>query len=234
MKYPGDVSEGVLVRRENRFVAEVVLAGTAVLAHVANTGRLAELLYPGNRVLVMRSRQEGRKTSHTLIGAYHNGGWVSIVSAWANPLAREAAAAGLLPGLAEYEHWKPEVRWGESRLDFRLSATGAAGAKDCLVEVKGVTLLDADNCARFPDAPTSRGVRHLGELTRAVQEGYRAAVIFVVKRSGAVAFAPNDRTDPAFSSALSEAGARGVAIYAVACGVDEQGIAPVRVLPVRL
>lgn len=66
----------------------------------------------------------------------------------------------------------------------------------------------------FPDAPTERGVRHILELARSLNEGFRAAVLFIVQRSDAKAFMPNDEVDPKFGMALREAAKHGVEVYA--------------------
>ena len=107
---------------------------------------------------------------------------------------------------------RPEVKWGRSRFDFYWEA----GARRGFVEVKGVTL-EEDGYARFPDAPTERGVKHLGELVQLTREGYEAAVCFVLQMEGMNAFSPNDETHPEFGAALRRAAQAGVRILAVEC-----------------
>ena len=126
---------------------------------------------------------------------------------------------GSLEPFRSYPCFQREVRLGRSRMDFRLE--GSAGT--CWVEAKSVTLVDP-GVARFPDAPTARGVRHLRELSAAVRRGERAAVAFVVQRPDARRFAPHDRADPAFGAALREAAAAGVGVYAWACTVSQREI----------
>ena len=123
---------------------------------------------------------------------------------------------------------RPEYTWEDSRFDFRLETP----AGPCFVEVKGVTL-EENGRALFPDAPTERGVKHLRGLTRAVEQGYRAAVFFVVQMKGPKSFSPNDATHPAFGEALRRAAAAGVEIYAYDCRVTPSSLvldAPVEVL----
>ena len=115
---------------------------------------------------------------------------------------------------------KGEYVYGGSRLDFYVKD---AEEKETLVEVKGVTL-EEDGVAMFPDAPTERGVKHIRELMRAVEEGYSACIVFVIQMKGVKAFTPNDRTHSAFGRALREAAKAGVEIMAWDCAVREDSM----------
>ena len=133
---------------------------------------------------------------------------------------------GAFPGAAAL---RQEVRYGDSRLDFCLET--ARGPH--YVEVKGVTL-EEDGAARFPDAPTERGVKHIGELRRAVEEGWAATLFFVVQMEGVRSVAPNDRTHPAFGAALRQAVAAGVRVEAWDCAVTPDSLSIRRPVPVLL
>ena len=122
-----------------------------------------------------------------------------------------------------------EVRWGDSRLDFCVET--AHGRH--LVEVKGVTL-EEDGAARFPDAPTERGVRHIRELQKAVRSGLDATLFFVVQMKDVRSVAPNDDTHPAFGEALREAAAAGVHVCAWDCDVTPESLSIRREVPVIL
>jgi len=89
-----------------------------------------------------------------------------------------------------------EVTWGDSRLDLAAECNG----QQVLIEIKSCTLVE-DGHAMFPDAPTTRGARHMRTLAAAVVEGYRAISIIVVQRPDAVCFSPNSITDPDFDEA---------------------------------
>jgi len=132
-----------------------------------------------------------------------------------NTLVEEALHEGRLSPFEGYDDVRREVQYHESRLDFALKKKG----QRCLIEVKSVTLVDG-GLALFPDAPTRRGHRHVQELRRAVGEGDRAAVVFVVQREDVRAFTTNDGADPAFAGALRCALAGGVEVYAYACQVS--------------
>ena len=154
---------------------------------------------------------------------------VSVDARLPNALFAEALAAGRLELFRRYAHFKREVQFGESRLDFWLE--GPVGV--CWVEVKSVTLVE-EGVARFPDAPTARGARHLRELTAALGQGEDAAAVFVIQRSDARCFTPHIRADAAFGAALREAASAGVGVYAWTCEVSERSVIIDGRIPVNL
>ncbi len=228
MKHPQPLLPGAFIRRDNRFRATVRLEAQDVWAHVPNSGRLHDLFIPGRPVWLHPAANPHRKTPYDLKLVQMPEALVSIDARLPNPLFAEAVTAGRLPEFA-CQHIQPEVRYGDSRLDFRL--TGPEGV--CWVETKSVTLV-ADGVARFPDAPTARGSRHLRELITIVRNGERAAVVFIVQRPDACAFAPAAAVDPLFAQTLAQAAAAGVEVRAYACQVDMTEIRLDRAIPVSL
>jgi sugar fermentation stimulation protein A len=216
MRIPHSLLRGTLLVRENRFRARVRLAGREVAAHVPNSGRLGELLVPGRQVLLADARAPHRVTDYDLSMVELPHTLVSVDARLPNYLVQEAFEDGALSQFAGLTWAQREVGYGESRLDFLLEADGRADP--CFVEVKSVTLVQ-EGIARFPDAVTERGRRHLGELRRACREGMRAAVVFVIQRGDARAFAPHDESDPLFGEVLREVVAAGVEVYAHTCRV---------------
>lgn len=233
---PGDGdAEGTLVHgrflaRDNRFRVTVEAGGRILAAHLACSGRLAELLLPGRPVVLARRTGPGRKTGYDLALVRDGGGWVSVDTHLPNRLVGRALRAGRLAPLAGYERVRPEVSYGRSRLDFLLEA---GGRRPCLVEVKSVTLV-VDGLGCFPDAVTARGRRHLLELASALDAGYRAAALFIVQRGDARGVRPHDEADPAFGCALREAVQRGVEVYAYGCRVEPGEVEIAEALPVLL
>lgn len=197
----------VFQSRPNRFLAQCMLGGQLVTAHVKNTGRCRELLVPGARVLLQHTPAPGRKTRYTLALVQKAGRWVQIDSQAPNRLVEEALRCRrlALPGLGEAQTIRPETVYGQSRFDFYLEG----GGKKAFAEVKGVTL-EQGGWACFPDAPTQRGVKHLEHLAHAAREGYLCYVIFVIQMSGILGFCPNWKTHPAFAEALLRACEEGV------------------------
>ena len=220
---------GRFVRRDNRFRVTVEVAGDAVAAHLPNSGRLTELLTPGRRCWLAEFDSPWRKTRFDLKLVEFAGAPVSVDARLPNALFAEALGARWLEPFRGYARVEREVRLGASRLDFRLS--GPAGT--CWVEVKSVTLVE-DGVARFPDAPTARGARHLGELSAAVSGGQRAAIGFVIQRADARSFVPHDQADSAFGLALREGARAGVDVYAWICEVTQQAVTIAGQVPVGL
>lgn len=229
MRFPPLV-EGRFIKRLNRFAALVDVDRREYLAHIPNSGRLGELLVPGFRVLLAPAPPAAaRKTAYDLALVDTGSALASADARLPNRLVAEALAEGRLPQFAGYPTARPEKVFGDSRLDFLLE--GPAGS--CYVETKSVTLV-TKGVALFPDAPTARGVKHLGSLAAARAAGHRAAALFVIQRSDAAAFAPNDAADPVFAAALRRAVAAGVSLWAYRCRLDEQSITLSDSVPVRL
>lgn len=221
------VKEGRFLSRPNRFVAHVRVDGAEEVVHVKNTGRCRELLVPDATVYLADSGNPNRKTRYDLIAVRKGSLLVNMDSQATNKVFGEWAAAGQFrPGLTLL---RPETVWGNSRFDFYWEA----GARKGFAEVKGVTL-EENGHARFPDAPTLRGVKHLEELVRCRAEEYEATVCFVLQMSGMVDFAPNDVTHPAFGEALRRAAAAGVEVLAMECAVTPDSLAITKPVPVRL
>ena len=214
MRYT-NIREAILIRRLNHFVAEVEVDGRVERVHVKNTGRCAELLVPGCRVFLEPSGNPGRKTAFDLVAvekqAPDGPRLVNMDSMVPNRAAAEWLAAG---GLGPLEDLRAEATVGDSRFDF----VAARGGTPVAIEVKGCTL-EEGGVARFPDAPTLRGLKHVRGLTRLAGEGWRCALLIVIQMKGVRLFRPNWRTQPEFGQALLEARRAGVEIIAVDCRV---------------
>jgi sugar fermentation stimulation protein A len=230
VRIEGNMVEGRLVARDNRFRVTVDVDGQKVWAHLPNSGRLGELLVAGCRVLLVERPGAKRKTRYDLSLVELEGRWVSVDARLPNDLVEEAFRAGRLAPLVGYPAVRREVRFGQSRLDFLFEAPDKPSF---LVEVKSVTLV-VDDLACFPDAVTLRGRRHVNELAEALGAGYRAAVVFVVQRDDAQGLRPHDESDPGFGRALRGAAELGVEIYAYACRVEPGRVEIDHPLPVHL
>lgn len=210
MRY-GPMVSGVFLRRPNRFIAHVLVGGVEEVVHVKNTGRCKELLVAGAEVFLEISDNPARKTKYDLIAVRKGSRLINMDSQAPNKVFAEWAQSGGIPDLTLL---RPETFFASSRFDFYWES----GAKKGFVEVKGVTL-ELDGAAYFPDAPTDRGVKHLTELIAAKEQGYEAAVCFVVQMKPISFLSPNDVTHPAFGAALRRAHAAGVDIGAFDCRV---------------
>lgn len=239
--------EGRLVRRYKRFLADVLLPdGREITVHCPNPGRMLGTQTPGASVRCSTHDDPRRKLRHTLEMIEVDSIWVGLHAARANDLARRALEAGAFAPLAAYSTVRPEARAPEgSRFDFQLSQSAPDGVCSergptamnavavCWVEVKSVTLCEGGR-ARFPDAVTERGRRHLEHLVARRREGERAVLLFIAQRADAESVAPADDIDPAYGAALRAAVAAGVEVHALSARVTPKALLLSRVLPVLL
>lgn len=213
MKYE-NVKKGIFVDRPNRFIANVEIDGKVEVVHVKNTGRCRELLIPGATVFVQKFENTSRKTKFDLIAVCKGKELYNIDSQAPNKVFGEWILKSKYFG--NIDKIKPECKYGDSRFDFYIEAEN----RRIFAEIKGVTL-EEDGVLKFPDAPTERGVKHIKELCKCVEEGYEAYVCFVIQTEKAKYFTPNRRTHPEFADALLDAKERGVKILCVNCNVKE-------------
>lgn len=230
MRLPAPLLPGKLLRRYQRFLADVELAdGRVITAHTPNTGSMLQCAVPGHEVLVSIADNPARKLGYTLELIRVNGHWVDTHTHRTNRVVEEALRAGTIPELAGYQV-TPEVRCGASRLDFGLER----GPERVFVEVKNVTLLCGPDVACFPDAVTTRGQKHLRELLALHQSGARGVIFFLVQRGEASAFTPADRIDPEYGRLLREVVATGVEVLAYRSIVTPEENRVGQRIPVRL
>lgn len=232
MKYE-KIVPAKFISRPNRFVAQVLLNGEEVFVHVKNTGRCRELLVPNSVVYLedFSYRQGKRKLLYDLIAVRKGNLLINMDSQAPNKAAGEALKNGSikLPGMSELTIIRPEKVYGDSRFDFYIEdKNGEKG----FVEVKGVTL-ENEGVASFPDAPTERGVKHIKELVRAMENDYHSYVLFVIQMSEIKMFTSNDGTHRKFGDALRYATEKGVHILAYACAVTPDSLKITKAVPIE-
>ena len=205
----GRLVPAVFHRRLHRFAAEVEMAEGRETVHIPNSGRLQELLFPGNQVGLNYEGHEGRKTRYTLVGAETEAGWAFIDARLPNRILAQAWRK--LPPLSVYDRVYPEKTWGSSRFDLALQKDGSA--ETAWLEAKCVTLV-RNGAGLFPDAPTERGRKHLLELAELSTAGKKAFVLFFLQHPGGVSVQANQEMDPKFAAAMTAAAQAGVAFHA--------------------
>lgn len=215
MKYK-EIKKAVFMDRPNRFCAHVSIDGKTEEVHVKNTGRCKELLLPGADIILECSDNPKRKTKYSLVSVYKGNMLVNMDSQSPNTVVYEALINGKIKEIGKPDYIKREVKYSNSRFDIYFEKDGKKG----FVEVKGVTL-ENDMTASFPDAPTSRGTKHLNELMSAKADGYEAFVFFLIQMKGPNRFVPNEINDLLFAKTLRQAAAKGVNILAYDCNVTE-------------
>ncbi|MBR5246370.1 MAG: DNA/RNA nuclease SfsA [Clostridia bacterium] len=214
MKYD-NIVKGTFIERPNRFIAICDIDGKQEICHVKNTGRCRELLVNGVTVYLEECSNPNRKTQYDLISVQKNDRLINVDSQVVNKVVFE-----FVPTFFENVKFiKPEYKYGNSRIDFYIETV----SDKILVEVKGVTL-ENDGVVSFPDAPTVRGIKHLKELQKAVTEGYKAYVLFVIQMSDVKYFEPNKNAHPEFAETLKKARDNGVIPLAFDCVVTPETI----------
>ena len=217
MKY-NNIVEGRFIERPNRFIAKVEIGGVTETVHVKNTGRCRELLVKGTTVYLEKSNNPERKTGYDLIAVLKNGKTlINMDSQIPNAVTEEWLKKGNL--FSKDAVIRREVTHNKSRFDFYIEE----GGRKIFLEVKGCTL-ETDGIARFPDAPTERGVKHINELIDCTNLGFEAYILFVIQMKGIKHFEPNDKTHSAFGDALRNAESKGVNILAYDCNVTKDTI----------
>lgn len=206
MKYV-NIEQGIFIERVNRFIAHIDIDGKVEVCHVKNTGRCKEILVKGCKVFVQEFDSKIRKTKFDLISVYKGNRLINIDSQVPNKMFSEWVKLGNL--FKDIKVFKSEVFYKNSRFDFYVEYED----KKAFIEIKGVTL-ENEGVVLFPDAPTSRGVKHLKELVSAREEGYEAYVIFIVQMEGVKYFTPNYETHKEFGDTLSFCKNNGVNILA--------------------
>lgn len=225
MRFPSSLFPATLVKRYKRFFAEAISDdGTTVIAHCPNTGKMRGLDIPGQRVWLSKSDNPKRKLEYTLelveVGSSDN--LVGINTRWPNLIVAEAIKAGLLPELTGYDSVQREIAYGErSRIDLLLTAPGSI---PCYVEVKNAHFCRENGLAEFPDSVTTRGARHLSELSTMVAAGNRALMIYVVQRQDCERFCLARDVDPAYGKAFDLARQSGVKSVAYSCQMTVEHI----------
>jgi sugar fermentation stimulation protein A len=223
--------KGTLVRRYKRFLADVRLKNNhAVTAHCPNSGSMLACSEPGRPVYISRQNKPRRKLKYTWEMIEMPASLVGVNTMVPNRLVKASIEGNAVPELRGYDNIRTEVKYGSnSRIDILLESDG----KRCYVEVKNCTLVE-DRVACFPDAVTSRGLKHLKELQEQVRAGDRAVMFYLVQRMDADLFEPADHIDPAYGNELRKAVRNGVEALAYDTSIDLKGIRINRRLPCRI
>ena len=242
MEFASPLTDGILIKRYKRFLADVQLpSGDIITAHTSNTGSMMGCHEPGSRVWLSKSDNPKRKYPYSweIIEIKKDSGCtpVGINTMRSNHLVKEAIENGTIAELQGYEKISTEVKYGveNSRIDLLLASDDSqtASTTKCYVEVKNVTLVE-ENIAYFPDAVSARGTKHLRELAEVVRNGNRGVIFYCIQRSDAEEFRPADSIDSKYGSTLREAVLAGVEAIAYFADVNSRSIKLIRSLPVVL
>lgn len=220
MKFSGPLTKGRLLKRYKRFLADVELEdGSVIVAHCANSGSMLGCADPGSIVYLSPNQNPKAKLDWRWEMIDIGGSLVGINTSHPNRLVEAAIEDGTIVELQDYTSMRREVKYGQnSRIDILLEDPGL-----CYVEVKSVTLKIGEE-AQFPDSVTTRGAKHLRELTQMVADGHRAVMVYLVQRSDCTHFRPAADIDPTYAIELIAAKKAGVEILCYQCSLTPSAI----------
>ncbi len=223
---------GTLLRRYKRFMAEVQLeSGERVTSHCPNSGSMQACAEAGRPVYLSRHDDPRRKLKYTWQMIAMPTSLVGVNTQVPNRLVHTAVSCGKVPELGGYTVVRPEVKTSRhTRLDLKLTAEGR---RDCFVEIKNCTLVE-DRVACFPDAVTTRGLKHLQELQALAASGSRCVMFYLIQRMDAAVFRPADHIDAAYGQKLRQVIGQGVEMLVYDVAVDLERIALRCHVPVEL
>ena len=230
MKFESPLIHGYLIKRYKRFLSDIRLDdGSIVVAHCTNSGSMKTCIEEGAEVYLSPAKDPKRKTRYTWEMIKLNNKWVGINTSHPNLIAFEAVKNEEIEQLKGYSHVQREVKVGNSRIDIMAQNK----EETCFIEVKNVTMKDGD-FARFPDAVTTRGKKHLDELIQLKKEGIRAVMLYIIQRSDVSVFAPANHIDPDYADTLRKAYEEGVEIIPIRVKVSPKNIIIDKELPFDL
>lgn len=233
--------DGIIINRYKRFLCDIILeqdtplnkAGDLIVAHIANTGSMKTCWGENWPVKLSLHNLPTRKLKYSVEMIHNEKSWILVNTGLTNKLVAEAIRHGRIPEFLKYKNIRPEVKVGDSRLDFFLS-DNIEDPKDrgLFVEVKNVTLLGENNLALFPDAVTTRGQKHLKSLIQLKEQGYNAANLYIISREDCHSFTPSNAIDAKYYEIFYAAIAKGVKILAYQCQFKDNCVTIQKSIPI--
>lgn len=227
MQFSSPLLQGLLIQRYKRFFADIeLLDGTVITAHCPNTGSMQGVLIPGSSVWVTQSNDPKRKLKYTWELVEMDGTYVGVNTQNPNRIVGDALMSGYISQLAKYETIQAEVKYGveNSRIDYMLTDKHD---NRCYVEVKNAHYSKIERGNRigiFPDSKTTRGVKHLHELMRMVDQGHRAVLIYCLQRRDCESLRFGVEFDPVYAKTAVMALKHGVEMLPYSCAITLDGI----------
>lgn len=213
MKFPKPLELCQIKKRYKRFLADVIhpIHGE-ITVHCPNTGSMKNCWQAGWKAWILDSENPKRKYRYTWVVCENDqGDLIGVNTHYANKIVYEAIASGKIAALTDFAEIKSEVKYGEenSRIDIWLCDQNN---RETFIEIKSVTLLEDDGQGYFPDAPTTRGQKHLRELIQCIDKGHRAVLFFLVQHTGIKSVAVAKHVDPEYAKLLKQAIEKGVQV----------------------
>lgn len=210
MDFKSPLIKASILKRYKRFLSDIELpSGEVICAHVPNTGSMTSCWENGWDAYLSESNNPKRKLKYTLEMTHNGESFISVNTSLTNKLVKEAIENKIIKEVKDYSQIKAEQKIFDSRIDFLLTGEGLP---DTYIEVKNVTLKADKNLARFPDAVTTRGQKHIQDLIKIKAQGHRAIMLYVVNRTDVSLFEPADEIDAEYGILLRKAVERGVEV----------------------
>jgi sugar fermentation stimulation protein A len=221
MKFKNKLIPSKFQKRYKRFFTDVESKGKTLTSHCANSGSMLGLLDEGNKTWISPADNPDRKLKYTLEIINDKKSNVGVNTHLANRIVEEAIEQKIIKEIKNYSEYQREVKFGlHSRFDFELKNK----TKKAFLEVKNVTLSRQNGIAEFPDAVTSRGLKHLEELEKAIKKGYESFLIYLVQREDCNEFRIAKDIDPKYYEGFLKAKKNGVKFISYSCKVNEKEI----------
>ena len=221
MFFENKLISGLFIKRYKRFFVDIKIKKQIITAHCPNTGSMYGLLKEGNRVWVSKSKNPNRKLKYTLEIIQDKKSMVGVNTHSTNKIVKHGLQNNLIQEFKDIMTIEPEIRFGlNTRFDFLISFKKSKA----FVEVKNVTLSRKKKVAEFPDAITSRGLKHINELMKASKKGYKIFILYLIQRNDCNLFTIAKDIDTQYAKALSKAVKNNLKILCYDCKFSSKGI----------
>ncbi len=221
MNFENKLISGLLIKRYKRFFVDIKIDSQVITAHCPNTGSMSGLLKEGNKVWISKSNNPNRKLKYTLEIIEVNNSKVGVNTHSTNKIVFQALKNNLIKEFKKPLEIKTEIKFGENtRFDFLIISEDSKA----FVEVKNVTLSRKKKLAEFPDAVTSRGLKHIHELIKASKKKYKIFILFIVQRDDCDFFSIAKDIDVDYAKALTKAVKNKLNILCYDCKFSTKGI----------
>ena len=221
MNFENKLIPGLFIKRYKRFFVDIKINNKIITAHCPNTGSMYGLLKKGNKVWVSKSNNPNRKLKYTLEIIRDKKSKVGVNTHFTNKIVLHALQNKLIKEFKNISEIKPETKFGKNtRFDFLI----ADKKNKSFIEVKNVTLSRKKGLAEFPDAVTTRGLKHINELENAGKKNYKIFIIFLIQRDDCEVFTIAKDIDPDYAKALKLAVKNKLNILCYDCKFSSKGI----------
>ena len=221
MYFENKLISGLFIKRYKRFFVDIKIKNQVITAHCPNTGSMYGLLKKGNKVWISKSSNPNRKLKYTLEIIENDKSKVGVNTHSSNKIVHDALKNNLIDEFKNLLEIKPETKFGtNTRFDFLVLKK-----KDkSFIEVKNVTLCRKKEIAEFPDAVTSRGLKHINELVKASKKNYKIYILYLIQRDDCKSFTIAKDIDPNYANALTKAVKKKLNILCYDCKFSSKGI----------